>query len=155
MTPGIRAAVPDPSPRARLLRALDASLRAEQRDRYAGMALGADGAVEVFAVGPAQSTLVSLVERIHSVTAPEVTVRVIADRQHGLASLEELQRRVTASAQRLRADGIELVEWGIDIRANRLRLGVEDLSSDVIARLEAEFDRTAVRIVRGQRFRAC
>jgi hypothetical protein len=148
-----RAAQPDDSPFASLARALDARLRADTPGTFAGIVRGSDGSVEVYAT-VADPVLTALVDEVHAATGRRIGVRVIAGMKNSLASLEDLFARVRGRADELRQQGTSLVQFGVHIPANRVRLGVEGLTPEIAESLRSEFGRDQIDVFEGQRFRA-
>jgi hypothetical protein len=142
-----RTATPDDSPFASLAGTLDARLRAEAPDTFAGIVRGPDGAVEVYAT-LSNPALVAVVEEVHASTGRRIEVRVVAGMKNSLASLESLFARVRVEAEDVRNRGIPLVSYGVHIPANRVRLGVEGLTPEIAESLRREFgsDQVEVRV---------
>ena len=146
-----RAAPPEDSPFPSLAVALDARLCADAPDKFAGIVRGADGAVEVYAT-VSDPALIALVEEVHASTGRRIAVRIVAGMKNNLASLESLFERIRARAQELQDHGIPLVEFGVHIPANRVRLGVEGLTPAIAESLRREFGSDQVEVFEGSRW---
>jgi hypothetical protein len=148
-----KAATPDDSPFPSLARALDGRLRAEAAGTFAGIVRGPDGAVEVYltVIDPA---LTALVEEVHASTGRRIPVRVVAGMKNSLASLESLFARVRVEAEEIRNRGIALVSYGVHIPANRVRLGVEGLTPEIVESLRREFGPDQVEVTVGGHYQA-
>jgi len=76
---------------------------------------------------------------------------VVTGVTNSLAVLERLHEDVRVRNGELRARGIVL-GWGIDVRGNRLRLEVVDLTAEKAAFLKTAFGAARVEVVEGQLF---
>jgi hypothetical protein len=148
-----RAAIPDPSPAAVLARTLEARLRSEQQAAFAGLVLGRDGVLEVLTVG-SDARVTNLVNEIRLAVAPQAGVRIVAEQQNSLATLEQLRDQITASREAFAALGITIVEWGVDIRVNRVRVGLLDPTPAATALLTQKFGADRISVVKGHPFSA-
>jgi hypothetical protein len=148
-----RAADPDSSPAAVLSRTLEARLRAEAQSLYAGLALGPDGILEVFAVGN-DLRFAGLVGQIRQAVAPQLSVRIRGEQANNLKTLEQVRDQITASRDAIGRTGINIVEWGVDIRANKVRVGILELSADAVTRLQNHLGADRIDVVSGSVFRA-
>jgi hypothetical protein len=146
-----KPAPPDDSPFPSLAGALDARLRAEAPNTFAGIVRGPDGAVEVYAT-VLDPGLADLVEEVHVSSGRRVPVRVVAGMKNSLASLESLFDRIRQRAQALHSEGIPLVQFGVHVSANRVHLGVEGLTPEIAESLRREFGSDQVEIAEGGRF---
>jgi hypothetical protein len=126
-------------------------LRIEAPETFAGIVRGSDGAVEVF-VTVADPVLAALVHEVHASTGRRVPVRVVPGMKNSLASLESLFARVIVEAEGVRKRGISLVEYGVHIPANRVRLGVEGLTPEIAESLRREFGPDQVEVRVGGRY---
>ena len=122
-----KPARPDDSPFPSLATALDTRLRADAPSTFAGIVRGADGAVEVYAT-ESNPALIAIVQEVRSSTGYRIPVRVVPGVRNSLASLETLFARIRGRAQELYDSGVPLVQFGVHIPANRVRLGVEGLT---------------------------
>jgi hypothetical protein len=148
-----KAARPDDSPFASLTRALDARLRAEAPSSFAGMARKTDGSFEVYTT-VSDPTLIAVVEGVRAESGYQGVVRVVPGMKNSLLSLEAVFARVKGRSQELHDEGVGLVQFGVNILANRVGLGVEGLTPDIAESLRREFGPDQVTIFEGQRFRA-
>lgn len=127
-----------------LASSLQQALRAGVPDSFAGVVITDDGNIEVYATGG----IVAILEVIRGTednvrdSQPGVSlpqVRVVEGCQNTIASLEAVHEEITARSDELVARGIELREWGVDVWANKTRIGVEALTPDEKQFLEREF----------------
>jgi hypothetical protein len=73
--------------------------------------------------------------------------------KNSIASLESVFARVKERYQELNGRGVTLVQFGVHVPANRVRLGVERLTPEITELLMREFGRDQVQVFEGQRFR--
>lgn len=145
-----RPAPSDNSPFPSLAGALNARLRAEAPTKFAGTVRGSDGAVEVYAT-VADPAFTAIVEEVHASTGRRVPVRVVAGMKNSLASLDSLVTRIRERHDALHSEGIQLVQFGVHIPANRVHLGVEGLTPEIAESLRREFGADQIEIAeRGQ-----
>jgi len=72
--------------------------------------------------------------------------------KNSLVSLETVFARVKARAQELLDQGVSLVQFGVHIPANRVRVGVEGLTPEIADSLRREFGPDQIEVFEGQRF---
>jgi hypothetical protein len=138
-----RPAPPEDSPFAVLARRLH-RLRADFPDAFAGIVRVADG-FEVYSTGdPGLAAAVRQAER-----GSGIDVRVVTGMANSLATLERLQERVLARIDELKARGIVFGTLGVDVRSNRLRLAVIDLTPEKAAFLTSVFGAEQVEVIKG------
>jgi len=118
---------------------------------FAGVGRGSDGALEVYAT-VSDPALIAIVEQIHASTGRRVPVRVVPGMKNSVASLESVFARVKERYQELHDRGVTLVQFGVHVPANRVRLGVERLTPEITELLMREFGRDQVQVFEGQRF---
>jgi hypothetical protein len=70
-----------------------------------------------------------------------------------LATLERVRDQITARQRELAAAGVNLTQWGADIVANRVRIGVHGLTPKISADLAQEFGADRILVVEGEYFR--
>jgi hypothetical protein len=141
-----------PSPLSLLIDQVAAVLRAEFAASYAGIGYANDGSVEVYSTG--DPALPEVVARIWAAGGGTVPVHVIAGMQNSLAELRELVDQIGARRKDLATRGIQVLNCGIDSRANRVTIGVANLTPDTHAYLVHEFGPDRVIVKEGQRFYA-
>jgi hypothetical protein len=142
------AAPPEPSPYRELLRALDARLRVEAPTRFAGTARSSDGGINVY-VTAADASVNAVVEALQTAVGGSINVYVVSGLKYSLATLESLRDELLAQHQTLAARGIRLVEFGIDVRSNKVRVGVNRLDASKTAYLNAHFGRDRIEVFEG------
>ncbi|MDP9252551.1 MAG: hypothetical protein M3O80_06050, partial [Chloroflexota bacterium] len=130
-----------------LTRALDARLRADFPNAFAGFVRASDGALEVYSTG--DPALAALVHELQPESGGSVPVRVVTGMTNSLMVLERLHEQVRARAGELKARGIVLGSFGVDVRRNRYRLAVVDLTPEKAALLTAAFGADQVEVVQG------
>ena len=141
------AAEPERTPTAVLARTLDMRLRTQHPAQFAGLAIAPDGTFEIFAVGR-DAAFARLVDDLRLGIAPNVPVRIVPDRRHSLKELEVTRDQVNARRLELEGLGISVVRLGIDLRANKVRIGLPDPSAEATAVLIREFGAGRVVVVR-------
>ena len=115
------------------------------------MARKPDGVFEVYAT-VADSAFLAVVEAVRASSGYEGLVRVVPGMKNSLASLDAVFARVRARAQELQVEGVMLVQFGVDILANRVGLGVEGLTPETADSLRREFGPDHVKVFEGQRY---
>jgi len=68
-----------------------------------------------------------------------VNVHIVDGVKNSLATLESVRDEILARRQALLARGIKVVELGVHVTANRVRVGVKGLTDGAAADLAAEF----------------
>ena len=139
---------PSARPDESLVSRLQIRLRAVAPTAFAGIAIEPDRSITVYAtvVEPALSQAIA---EVQTQTPGGVPVRVTSGIRNSLATLEDVRDRITARARDLVAQGVSLTEWGPDIRANRVRIGVHGLTPAIAAALEREFGADRILVVEG------
>lgn len=142
-----RAALPEE--RGARVGKLVGQLRERCPRTFAGVAYARDGMLEVYSTGDPE--LDAIVAQFATHTA-DPQVRVVADRRNSLYDLEALRDHLLA---RLRAGDlpVTVLELGVNIVGNCVRVGIDPLSDDSVALLRREFG-DALCVVQGQMFRA-
>lgn len=146
-----KAAEPERTPAAVLARTLDMRLRSQHPAQFAGLAIAQDGTLEVFAVGR-DAAFARLVDELRLGIAPDMPVRIVPDRRHSLKELEVTRDQVIARRLELEGLGISVARLGIDLRANKVRIGLPDPSAEATAVLIREFGAGRIVVVRGSGF---
>ncbi|HAF09199.1 MAG TPA: hypothetical protein DCK98_03855 [Chloroflexi bacterium] len=139
----------DDSQTAAVAGELDTRLRAEFPAAFAGIVRAADGGLEVYSTGDPE--LLLEVQKLRADRGGGIAIRVVTGVTNSLAVLERLHEDVRVRNGELRARGIVL-GWGIDVRGNRLRLEVVDLTAEKAAFLKTAFGAARVEVVEGQLF---
>jgi hypothetical protein len=125
------------------------SLVEELRDKcpsaFAGVAYAADGALEVFSTGDAE--LDAIVSRF-AARASDIHPRVLAGRSNSLQDLEAVR---DAIFQRMQAPEphVRVLELGVDVRANCVRVGIAPFTPEAAANFEREFGTGKTCVVKG------
>lgn len=128
-----------------LIARLDATLRSYAPDAFAGLAIAPDGAIEVYIGGfeTAASELVSATvaetQAALAIGCSLPIVRLIPGQRNSLATLESVHGALRARYHELRAVGIQVVRSGVDVRLNRLHIGVSHLTPETEMSLQAQF----------------
>lgn len=151
---GVPAQSPQPAPlddsqTAAVVGELSARLRAGFPAAFAGIVRAADGDLEVYSTG--DPNLLLEVQNLQADRGGGIAIRVVTGATNSLAVLERLQEDVRVRNGELRTRGIVL-GWGIDVRRNRLRLEVVDLTAEKAAFLKTAFGAARVEVVEGQLF---
>lgn len=131
-----------------LVRTLEARLRSEAPDVFAGIVLAADGAFEVFSVG-SDPRFARIVSEVKLGAAPQATIRIIPDRRHSLVTLERVRDRITTRRDAIAALGVTITEWGADVRTNKVRVGVLGSPTEAAKLLANEFGADLIDVVAG------
>ena len=122
-------------------------MRTEFPGVFAGFVRAADGGFDVYSTG--DPALALLVQELQAESGGRIAVRVVTGVTNSLAVLERLHEDVRVRNGELRARGI-VFGWGIDVRRNRLRLEVVDLTPEKAAFLVTAFGAARVEVVEGQ-----
>lgn len=133
-----------------MTRDLDARLRAEVPNSFAGMARKAD-AFEVYAT-VSDPVLMAVVESVRGTSGYQGLVRVVPGMKNSLSSLEAVFARVRARAPELQKEGVVLVQFGVNILANRVGLGVDGLTPEIAESLGREFGAEQIKVNEGGRY---
>jgi hypothetical protein len=136
-----------------LVRTLEPQLRANAAASFAGVARSGDGTLDIYVVGIDSAGVSTIVARAQAALGEHVPVRLITGQQHSLAELNALQSQVTAAQPRLKADGIVLTEWAVNIRANKVHIGILNLDDATRTRLGQEFGADRIELVPGGYYR--
>jgi hypothetical protein len=142
-----RAAPPDDSPRAMMLRPLY-RLRQEDPDSFAGIVISPDGTIDLLVTASTPAT-VRAVDDARSLGRDAVRVRVVEGMKYSHADLESLRDEVLRRNADLKSRGANITEFGVDERANKVRIGVKDLTPESAELLEREFGAEQLDIVEG------
>jgi len=139
-----KSARPDDSPASRL----QTRLRVVAPASFAGLVVDGDRSFIVYAtvVEPALSDAIS---EIQASTTGGVAVRVVSGLRNTLATLESVRDQISARQREISAQGVNLTEWGPDIVANRVRIGVHGLTPKISADLAREFGADRILVVEG------
>jgi len=143
-----RAASPEPSAYRVLLQALNARLREEAPTSFAGTGPSSDGGINVF-VTEGEASVDAVVQALQAFVGGTVKVHLISGLKWSLATLESLRDELLAQRQALAVRGINLVEFGVDVRSNRVRVGVTRLDPSTSAYLKARFGEDRIAIFEG------
>jgi hypothetical protein len=142
-----RPAPPDDSPQAVMLRTLH-RLRQEDPDSFAGIVIGPDNTIELL-VTASTPAIVRAIDDARSSGRDAVRVRVVEGMKYSHADLENLRDEVLRRHADLKSRGVNITEFGVDERANRVRIGVKDLTPDSAELLAREFGADKIDIVQG------
>jgi hypothetical protein len=134
-----------------LIKQITDRLRAEYPSAFAGVGFAPDGVLNVYSTG--DEHLAELVAQLAPAAAPLVQLRLIAGMQNGFDELEQLQQQVIAGWLGVERHGVVVRSCGVDIVANRLRLGVAEVTPRATAVLEEAFGSGRVKVVQAQLFR--
>jgi hypothetical protein len=142
-----RTAPPDDAPRARMLRILY-RLRQEDPDSFAGVVLSSDNSIELLVTASTPATMRAIDDARES-GQDSIPLRVIEGMKHSHADLEHLQDDVLKRCADLLSRGVHITEFGVDERANKVRVGVKGLTSERAEIVMREFGVERVYIVEG------
>jgi len=129
-----RAAPPSTTARELLSAALDTTLRRAASATYAGYTIGPHNTIQVFATAPdvvLNEVVARKTEEVSRTQPSNVAmpaVLVTTNHRHSLATLEQVRNEITTRARELRARGIPIDQWGVDISTNRVHIGVQPLT---------------------------
>lgn len=76
----------------------------------------------------------------------------IVDDMNSLATLNALRDEILARRQEFRDRGIQIVEFGVDLAANRVRVGVKGLTQSSAAYLITEFGADQIYVFEGGQY---
>lgn len=125
-------------------------MSAEAATAFAGTARARDGGIDLY-VTVADAKVNAIVQEV-SATVPGVSVHVIDGLTNNLVTLESVRDAILAGHQSLQARGINVVEFGVHTTANRVRVGVNGLTPDAAAYLNAEFGADRLLVFEGGEF---
>lgn len=132
-----RPAPPEPSPYRMLVSALQTRLSAKAATSFAGTARASDGGIDVY-VTAADASVDAIVQELSGAVGG-VNVHIVDGMKNSLATLESVRDEILARRQALLARDIRVVEFGVHVTANRVRVGVKGLTEGAAAYLTAEF----------------
>jgi len=139
-----RSARPDDSPASRL----QTKLRAVAPSSFAGLVVDRDRSLIVYAT-VVEPAITDAIGEVQASTAGGIAVRVVSGLSNSLATLESVRDQITARQPDLTARGVKLTQWGPDIVANRVRIGVHGLTPEISADVEREFGADRILVVEG------
>jgi hypothetical protein len=142
-----RAAEPEDSPRANVLRILS-RLRQDDPDSFAGIIVDSDDSIELLVTASTPATVRAIDDARRS-SRDTVRVRVVEVLKHSLADLERVRDAITMRHAELKARGVYVTEWGASARTNKVRIGVKDLTPASAELLARKFGAEMVDIVEG------
>jgi hypothetical protein len=145
----LRPAPPDP--KGVVIGQLTDHLRAECPAAFAGVAWARDGLLEIYSTG--DERLAALVAEFAPKAAPHFRMRLVPGATNGLEELEALHKRVRMERADIERHGVEVLSSGVDIVANRLRIGVRDIDPDKVSYLEARYGSGRIRVEEARFFR--
>lgn len=140
-------APPDSSPYRALVSALRTRLSAEAATSFAGTARASDGGIDVY-VTAADASVNAIVQELSGAIGG-VNVHIVDGMKNSLATLESVRDEILARRQALMARGINVVELGVHVTANRVRVGVKGLTDGAAAYLAAEFGADRILVFEG------
>jgi len=94
----------------------------------------------------------TVVEEVHASTGRRVPVRIVPGMKNSLMTLGAVFALVKARAQELLDYSVPLVQFGVHIPANRVRIGVEGLTPEIAESLRREFGPDQIEVFEGQRY---
>ena len=144
---GPRAALPDNSPRAVMARTL-LRLREEDPDSFAGLVQSADGSLELLVTTSTAATA-KAIRDARTLSGDAIPVRVVEGLRFSHAVLEQLRDEILARQAELRSRGINITEFGVDDRANRVRVGIKGLTPQMAKLVALEFGADMLNIIEG------
>jgi len=144
---GPRTAPPDNSPRAVTVRTL-LRLREEDPDSFAGLVQGPDGSLELLVTRSTAATA-KAIDDARALSGDAVRVRVVEGLKFSHAVLERLRDEILARHAELRSRGVNITEFGVDERTNRVRVGVKGLTPRLAELVALEFGADMLNIVEG------
>jgi len=107
--------------------------------------------LEVLTVG-SDRRFADRVNEIRLGTAPQTGVRIVTGQRNSLVTLEQLRDQITASREAIAALGITVVEWGVNLRMNKVRVGVLDPTPEAVTLLKQRFGADLIEVVQGHPF---
>jgi hypothetical protein len=135
-----------PEPRSLLVSTLADELRKRCPRTFAGLGYAPDGTLEVFSTG--DETLDAVVSRFTS-EAPGFHMRVVNGRLNSVSDLEAIRDKILERMRAGRMPAIQILELGLDVRSNCVRVGVASLTPETIAALELEYGAHRLCVVQG------
>ncbi len=145
------AALPEPSPYHMLLSALQTRLSVEAATSFAGTARGSDGGIDVY-VTAADARVNAIVQELRSAVGGGANVRIVDGMKNSVATLESVRDEILARRPALFARGIQVVELGVHVTANRVRVGVKGLTDGTAAYLATEFGADRILVFEGSEY---
>jgi hypothetical protein len=122
-------------------------LRQADPDSFAGLVQSADGSLELLVTTSTAATAKAIDDARASSGA--VPVRVVEGMTFSHAVLEHVRDEILARHAELRSRGINITEFGVDERANRVRVGIKGLTPQMADLVALEFGADMLNIVEG------
>jgi hypothetical protein len=122
-------------------------LRQADPDSFAGLVQSADGSLELLVTTSTAATAKAIDDARASSGA--VPVRVVEGMTFSHAVLEHIRDEILARHAELRSRGINITEFGVDERANRVRVGIKGLTPQMADLVALEFGADMLNIVEG------
>lgn len=123
-------------------------LRQEDPDSFAGLVQSADGSLEIMVTSSTAAT-VKAIDDARRLSGDALPVRVVEGLRFSHAVLEHLRDEILARHTQLRSRGINITEFGVDERANRVRVGIKGLTPQMADLVALEFGADMINIVEG------
>lgn len=136
------------SPYQVLLSALNTRLSGESSSTFAGTTRASDGGINLY-VTAADARLREVVQQLSAQAGGQVSVKIIEGAANSLSTLKQVQGQILARHQELVSRGIRIVEFGVDVTRNRVRVGVKGLTPAAAAYLTAEFASDLIYVFEG------
>jgi hypothetical protein len=92
---------------------------------------------------------VKAIDDARRLSGDAVPVRVVEGLRFSHAILEHLRDEILARHAQLRSRGINITEFGVDERANRVRVGIKGLTPQMADLVALEFGADMINIVEG------
>ena len=115
---------------------------------FAGTTRASDGGINLH-VTAADASLRGVVRQLSEAVGGQVTVHIVDGMKSSLATLNTVQGEILARRQQLMDRGIQIVEFGVDVAANRVRVGVKGHTQGSAAYLSAEFGADRIYVFEG------
>jgi len=115
---------------------LDAQFNSSAAQCYGGLEQTGDGELTVHLLGGTGCASSKALATKASASTGAVSVKTVAA-TYSLAALEAKRDVITRNIKSLQADGAALSNWGVDVKANRLHIGVLKLTPGVRARISS------------------
>jgi len=127
---------PSKEPIAVLANSLDTNLRASAPDAYAGIIHNGD--ILQVLVTSETSPVTAAITKSKAALANPPSVKVVAGSKNSLVALQKMRDDVKTRIPEWKSKGIELTHFGVDIRRNRVNIGVKNLTPGVKTQIEQE-----------------
>jgi hypothetical protein len=120
----------------------------EAANAYAGTARASDGGIDLY-VTSLDAGVSRVVDQLRAANGGQIAIHIVSGMKNTLATLQSVRNEILARRKEFSARDIKIVELGVHVRANRVRVGVKGLTAAAAASLIAEFGADRIVVFEG------